>query len=104
MDELVRGICDDLKSAKNENCRMFHPLDFVGELLGSIDSRDFCPFGLVHPNAVEHRRELVSVFCVVDLLGVGSKHIHPILLESKRNVLRELTYEKKENFKYRFEA
>ena len=62
------------------------------ELLRGIDGRHFGPLGLVNTNAIKDGRELVTVLCAVDLLRVRTKDIHTCLLQTERNVLRQLSY------------
>ena len=66
----------------------------LSELLRGIDGRDLCPLGLINTNAVQDRRELVTILRAVDLLRVSSKNVHASLLETQRDVLGQLTYTK----------
>jgi hypothetical protein len=59
----------------------------LGERFGGINTCNFGPFGLIDADLVEDRRELVSIFCHIDLLGVRSKDLDTVLLETQCNVL-----------------
>ena len=63
----------------------------LSELLRGIDGRDLCPLGLINTDAIEDGGELVTILSAVDLLRVRTEDVHASLLETKCDVLRQLT-------------
>ena len=65
--------------------------NLLGEGFGSVHRGDLGPFGLIDANAIEDRRELVTILGLVDLSGVCPENVDARVLEAERNVLRKLT-------------
>lgn len=61
------------------------------ERLCSLNTRHFSPFWLVNAYLVKDRRELMSVLCHIDILGVRSEHLDATLFETQCDILRQLT-------------
>ena len=65
--------------------------DFVGEVFGGGDRRELLPRGLVNADAVEDFGELLAIFGLVDVLGVGAENVGAAgLLEAEGDVLGQL--------------
>jgi len=77
-----------MNKLKGKHSRRLHLRNFVGEGLGSFKRSCLGPLRLVNTNLVKNRRELVTIFCVIDLLRVGTKDIDTALGEAKGDVLR----------------
>jgi len=78
--------------------------DGVGELLGLSVGSEFTPSRLVNTNRVENGRELLTVFSLVNVLGVGTEDLGlAAFLELKGHVLRELTSNRDDDTLGRFE-
>ncbi len=63
----------------------------MSELLSSIHRSDLSPLRLIYTNAVQDRREFVTILRTIDLLGVRSEYGNTSLLEPQRDILRKLT-------------
>ena len=87
----MKGARKGRKETKRKDA--FDSPDFVGELLSGIKGGDLDPIRLVDSDAIENGRELVSILSVVDHVRVGSEDVDSGLLESKSDVLGELTFE-----------
>jgi hypothetical protein len=66
--------------------------DSVGELLSLSVGSEFAPGRLVNIDRVEDRRELLTVFGLVNVLGIGTENLSlAAFLKLESDVLRELT-------------
>jgi hypothetical protein len=78
--------------------------DSVGELLSLSVGGEFAPGRLVNIDRVENRRELLTVFGLVDVLGVCTENLGlAAFLKLKSDVLRELTPDRDDDTRSSFE-
>jgi len=65
--------------------------DLTGEILGCLETADLGPRRLVDTDSIENGGELVAVLSDVDLVGISTKYSDAAVLETKSNVLGQLT-------------
>jgi hypothetical protein len=77
--------------------------DSVGELLSLSVGSEFAPGRLVNVDRVENRRELLTVFGLVNVLGIGTENLSlATFLKLKGDVLRELTTDRDDDTRSSF--
>ena len=63
---------------------------FLNEAVDIVHRGEGAPLGLVHADTVEHGRELIAVFGIVNRLRGGAKDRHVLCVEFEREVVRNL--------------
>ena len=64
--------------------------DLCYELVDVVKAGQLPPAGLVYAETVQHGRELVAVFGIVDAAGRGAQYVHALIVEAGGEVVGNL--------------
>ena len=64
---------------------------FINKSMDILHRSQCAPFRLIHPNAVQHGREFITVLSIINALGTGTEDIYILRIQTESQVIGNLT-------------